>query len=123
MAIGTEENTPGERRFRVEQRVCGEVTVLDLTGSLTGPRVTMLRKKLAMAVARRSTPFIAVDTTRVDEIDSFGCRILVGASRHARDADGLVIIVGSADWEAPGDEPTLRPSLEEALIELAKRRR
>ncbi|MGP3920825.1 hypothetical protein [Nonomuraea sp. 10N515B] len=64
-----------------------------------------------------------MDTTRVDEIDSFGCRILVGASRHARDADGLVIIIGSAEWEAPSDELILRPSLEEALIEPAKPRR
>lgn len=103
--------------------MCGGVTVFEVIGSLTGPRVTMLRKTLAVALARRSTPFIVVDATRVGEIDSFGCRVLAGASRHARDADGLVVIVGSPEWEAPGDELMLRPSLEEALIELAQTKR
>ncbi|TMR97160.1 hypothetical protein [Nonomuraea basaltis] len=62
---GSQDMAQGVSPFQAYQWMCGPVTVLDLAGSLTGPSVSMLQKSLAPALARRSTPFLVVDVTKV----------------------------------------------------------
>ncbi|GII04369.1 STAS domain-containing protein [Planobispora takensis] len=78
-----------------------DLTVLHLTGHLSGVTAPMLHVLLARELAARVPPVVIVDVRALDAIDSSGWAILDAADRHARDSGGRVIVTG-ADGAASG---------------------
>ncbi|MEW9550523.1 hypothetical protein [Nonomuraea sp. NPDC050783] len=110
----------GKALSRVRQWLCGTAVVLDLVGPLSGPGVSVLRRELATALVRRSIPLLVLDATRAGDLDPDVGLVVTGAGRHAREAGGLLIVVGWPEPVPPPDGVELRATLEQALSELAR---
>ncbi len=64
------------------------------TGSLVAETCSALRQQLATAFATGVTS-IAVDLTAVDEVDVTGLQVLMGAAKHLRKRNGLLVVIGA----------------------------
>nr|BFE79428.1 hypothetical protein GCM10020093_020290 [Planobispora longispora] len=100
----------GSTGLHVDVQPYDDLTVLHLTGRLTGTTAPMLHVLLAKTLAARFPPAVIVDARGLSTIDPSGWAILEAADRHARDSGGRVIVTG-ADSAAFGWSATIEQAI------------
>ncbi|GIH73904.1 STAS domain-containing protein [Planobispora longispora] len=93
--MNDEEHSSGG--LHVDVQPYTDLTVLHLTGHLSGATAPMLHVLLAKALAARVPPVVIVDARGLSVIDPSGWAILDAADRHARDSGGRVIVTGGGN--------------------------
>ncbi|MEV4473614.1 STAS domain-containing protein [Nonomuraea salmonea] len=101
----------------------GQVVLLSLTGRLEGVACLVLQQYLVNALVARIPPLLAVDLRSLAAIDEHGRDILRSAARHARVAEGRMIVVygeyAAQASDDDGGEIEAAGTVEDALTDLS----